>query len=242
MRAASDGTSSGNQGDAVRADLGSGNPSRRKVVAGAAWAVPVLALTVATPAQAASPCALYPGNVVFSGPDANYGRQSPDYGQASVNLVGAPVGTHPPISLVINSYMGGYVWRDSDSLTGVDGKLLVTHTLWGNGGGMWGGWQTVRFTFDREVSNFTFTIGGIDSAGGPDGYTDRFYVEDLAKPVVSVGGTDPDGSQTSTWTYGAPVDIVTITFYSDYENTEDAPQKFHIRDVSFDAGCGIGSS
>lgn len=251
------------QGNQERPATAEAGLSRRRLLEGSAWAVPVIAIAAATPSQAASNCALYPGVVIFSGPNANFGPNGPGIdAQGSVNLDGAPVWTHPPVRIGVESFPVGPLQRGPENLTTADDALLVTQYPIGEPDGF--AEQDLVITFGREVTDLAFTVGGINTLSGAGGYADAVSLDftpgATAVTGSNVGGTGDFGTPwsaiaaTATPDVSSPANSVRLTFTSQvttlvlrFRSTDLSPaatgtQRFTISDMSFKAGCGIGSA
>lgn len=163
-------------------------PSRRSVVRGAAWSVPVISVAATAPAFAASPCstpvspdmnwstARYTGQW-WNPTDRGYGYWRTNNTTAAY-LTQDPDGTGPlqPLRLDISVSYGSNVRAEADQLFvttqnvgGTSSRGLTLHqgprnvsqqssTLLDRNK------SVVTFTFSRQVSSLTFTMTDIDSA------------------------------------------------------------------------------
>lgn len=153
---------------------------RRRVLQGAAWTAPVVALAAVAPGASASPCTLqYPGSVRFQATTganpqaANYVRgagNSTTAGSASVSLVGAPAQVTPfNVTFESTALTAGYTRAGTNfALTtptvagpnpGTQARFTIQQTspagaTTGNIG------QTVTVNFGRPVRNLQFDILG----------------------------------------------------------------------------------
>ncbi len=154
-------------------------PTRRTLVRGAAWSVPVVALAAAAPAFAASPCdPLTNRTLDWDGANTTYSRAAdrrsataiydPDLAgpipSLTMNLTTAYNGNTRPgteagstaNSLAIQAQVGGL---------GVSGMALEQSTTSATGQGR-ADRGAYTLTFSRPVSNLQFTVTDIDSLAG----------------------------------------------------------------------------
>ncbi len=187
--------------------------SRRNVVRGAAWSVPVVAVATAAPAFAASPCdaqsyRLNWGNT--TGQTVYSKNTSTNVGTASVS--GSSGGG--AVTVTFSSSTVGTVSRATDNLT------VSTETNIGNLGagerglnishndGITAGRgnrQVIQIRFDRDVTGLSFSLTDIDSSRtnvgttrNPiyDGWYDR--VELSGSPTASTVNSSVIGAGTNT--------------------------------------------
>lgn len=152
--------------------------SRRNVVRGAAWSVPVIAVATAAPAFAASPCDARVGQVFdWDGANTTYSRAN-DRRSAAASVdpdLGGPI---PALNLdITTSYAGnmkpgteagfGTAFTVASSVggLGVSGLALVQATTSTSAVGR-PDRGTYTFTFSRPVTNLVFTVTDIDSLSG----------------------------------------------------------------------------
>ncbi len=157
-------------------------PTRRTLVRGAAWSVPVVSLAAMAPAFAASPCASIVGYALDWGNTART-TYSPPTGTAPTRvgtataLAPAGSGAGPVIVTFTSTYVtnNNTDRRATDNLTvpattNIGGlgasmqALLISHASTSNTRD--GFRQEVAVHFDRPVSNLTFTITDTDSKTG----------------------------------------------------------------------------
>ena len=184
--------------------------SRRSVVRGAAWTVPVVAVAATAPAYAASPCDLRTGAVLdWDGASTTY-SYAPDRRTATASFDPDGAGPVPPMTMTVStSYAGGMKPGNETSLDqamfvrssvgglGVSGLTLEQATT-STGPRYRADRGSYTFTFSRPVSNLTFTVTDIDSLNGDfwdvlepsPGYT---VVSTGAQVSSDFGG--PNGSQ-----------------------------------------------
>lgn len=107
--------------------------------------------------------------MIFSGPNANSGPNGPGIdAQGSVNLDGAPVWTHPPVRIGVESFPVGPLQRGPENLTTADDALLVTQYPIGEPDGF--AEQDLVITFGREVTDLSPAATG----------TQRFTISDMS--------------------------------------------------------------
>lgn len=156
--------------------------TRRTLVRGAAWSVPVVAAATAAPAYAASPCDSLAGTVDWG----NTGRYVRSGATSATYTIPDPDGSGPgqPLTLTVsvvetgsNVQLGSQLGVN-DNLrtdTGVGGSSntvasLTLHQSPVRDGNKVNTWTTssnrsiTRFTFSRPVTNLVFTLRDIDSA------------------------------------------------------------------------------
>lgn len=156
--------------------------SRRTIVRGAAWSVPVVAAAAAAPAYAASPCDSIADTVDWG----NSGRYSRSGASSATYSIPDPDGTGPgqPLTLTVsvvetgsNTQLGSQVGANDNlrTATGVGGSANTASSLTlhqspirdGNKVSTWTSTSNrsiTRFTFSRPVTNLVFTLRDIDSA------------------------------------------------------------------------------
>jgi len=225
------------------------NPSRRSVVRGAAWSVPVVAVAATAPAFAASPCAnrtaLLP--VSWSSTYSTTRQTGSIAGTPVVNVTaGYTSTTLGPGSLNAQNLTPstvGSLTRDSISLVN---NSPTTGTLSPEGN-----FQTVTFAFTRDVYGLTFSIDDIDRVTGS--YFDHVFLAGAPEtPAVTLGsavtgggtstnpwrttGTSGDNAtnQTVTVTYPnglVPMTSLTLRFYSTLAPLTGAQHVVRIRQM-----------
>jgi hypothetical protein len=164
--------------------LDSTRASRRTVVRGAAWTVPVIAVATTAPAFAASPCDAISGVVDWS----QVGRLNRVSSTSATYTIPDPDGTGRGEALVLtitNTFLGsntqlGYETSSDGgdnlkTISGVGGSAatsLTLHQAPKRESDMVNTWTTdsnksiTRFSFSRPVTGLTFTLRDIDSADG----------------------------------------------------------------------------
>ena len=225
------------------------NPSRRSVVRGAAWSVPVVAVAATAPAFAASPCAnrtaLLP--VSWSSSYSTTRQTGSIAGTPVVNVTaGYTATTLGPGSLNAQNLTPstvGSLTRDSISLVNNSPTSLTLNAE--------GNYQTVTFAFTREVYGLTFAIDDIDRVTGS--YYDHVFLAGAPEtPAVTLGsavtggGTsanpwrttgasgDNAANQTVTVTYPnglVPITSLTLRFYSTLAPLASAQHVVRIRQM-----------
>lgn len=193
--------------------------SRRSVVRGAAWSIPVVAVAATAPAYAASPCDPRPGTVLlWTASDVSHNRESPARAVTTYD----PDGTGPVPAMTLTTtvvYSGnmktgtefGNATNDSLLIQGNVGGLnqaglVMYQSTTSTGAGSFNDRGAYTFTFSRPVTNLTFTITDVDSNGSQ--YRDAVMLTsgftELSKPNTVIGaGTQanpyrPAGDQTPT--------------------------------------------
>ncbi|CAB4937741.1 unannotated protein [freshwater metagenome] len=180
--------------------------SRRNVVRGAAWSVPVIAVATAAPAFAASPCDVNSYTLDWSGGTSASGLTSytPPTNPAGSGVKVGTATVAPPsgslgsvMTVTFSSRMIGSMVRASDNLTlsaeqnvgglGLGPGLNVSHA-----DGIPSGYanrQELSISFTREVTGLQFTITDIDALSG--GWIDQIAVSGTrtGTPVATVQGT-----------------------------------------------------
>ncbi|MBF4549474.1 hypothetical protein [Pseudoclavibacter sp. VKM Ac-2888] len=138
--------------------------SRRTIVAGAAWTIPVVAMGVAAPLAAASGTPCGPGQVDFSN---NYARQS-RYSASGSTVVGSGtvnytltgtdgtqnVVTTQNFTVAPTSVGSMLTLSGSNTGTGSSNPLVPNNAYV----------TTYRMSFDRPVTNIRFTVWDVDGA------------------------------------------------------------------------------
>lgn len=165
--------------------LGTVRPSRRSVVRGAAWSVPVVSMAATAPAYAASPCSTLVSQTMTwstsrlrgNGTDRGYGYTRSSSSSANY-LTQDPDGTglQQPLRVDISVSYGGNVQASTDQLDvttqnvgATSSRGLTLHqtprsasqqssTLLDRNK------SVVTFAFSKPVSSLTFTMTDIDSA------------------------------------------------------------------------------
>lgn len=229
--------------------------SRRTMIRGAAWSLPVIAAAIATPLAAASiasaMCSPAAGRVLFG---SNYVRSSATRGTAVVPLVGEG---QTPVTVAFTSTMAGYT-ANSDNFTvgtgawaGLQLQQTRNPTTPVNNASFG---QTLTITFSRPVSdvviplkNFSWPISG---AYGdqvrltPQGYTFTVgsNVGGTGSPASPFRNTTASGTYTGASTnvtarFAGPITSITLLYYDRRGTTSPAQQAIAIGDIGFTASC-----
>ena len=143
-------------------------PSRRSVVRGVAWSVPVVSMVATVPAYAAS-CGSTNYAYTLDWNTASIRTSTSGNAVTATVLTSGPAGSSP-IGVSFRSTTTGTVTRDSDNLTvssetnvgGLGGKALnISHSapITAN----YANRQTIAISFDRDVTGLDFYITDIDS-------------------------------------------------------------------------------
>lgn len=239
-------------------------PSRRALVHGAAWSVPVVTVAAAAPAFAASPC-VTDQDLTLDWGTTTYAKNNENLGTASVTG-GAGV---TPVTVSFASAKNG---------TGVRAASNLTVTSQTNVGGQGTGQkalelfhsqpsttgranrQDVTITFDRPVTGLSFTISDIDSLdsnGNDNDYVDYVeltgvYSAQKAAGLLGAGTVaDPWRMQNTNnsidttssagnvrVTYSGPVTSITLSFYNGAHNNAKGQHAIYLNDFTFTAkGC-----
>lgn len=194
-------------------------PSRRSVVRGVAWSVPVVSVAATAPAFAASPCqTLYPYRLDWG--TTSYTRTDARAATASVTTT-TTGGTPVPVTFRSVS-VGDNVPDAARNLTvpANTGTGTTADPVVANLGGRAGergvmlyhatsaigrpNRQEVTITFGRPVRNLQFWVTDIDTITSP-AYSDRVELiglnaANVAVPFTSANdGVTGDGSQTNPW-------------------------------------------
>lgn len=161
---------------------------------GVTWATPTVTISTLAPAYAAS-CVPVPFTAPLNASTVKTTSKTSASGTASTTTAGAT-----PVTYTITSVTGsGTVLGAANESTAGGGATSYYNGLGDLGtdgiqlqqnGGVAG--QTVTLTFSRPVSNLTFTIADIDSAGA--GYYDIVYFS--TAPTTVRNGTAVKGSGT----------------------------------------------
>lgn len=236
--------------------------TRRTVMRGAAWTVPVVAAATTVPAYAAS-CTSYQYRLNWG--VTTYNKINADSGKATVP--GAPGSV--PVVVTFGSQMSGTMLRETDNLTVDTGTtdignlgnsevgLLLSHANPIPSGR--DNRQTLTIGFDRDVTGLSFTITDIDSLGSS--WYDQVEASGTRTFTVTprnLGGTYVigDGTNGNPWryrddntqlansgtsrgnvtlTYSGTVRSITLDYWSSVASSN---QKVWISDLTFSArGC-----
>ena len=158
-------------------------PSRRSVVRGAAWSVPVVAVATTAPAFSASPCAsktaLQP--VTWSSSYSTTSQAGSVGGTTIVNVTAAYTATTlGPGSLNAQNLQPSTVAATRDSIN------LVNNSPTAGTLSPEGNYQTVTFRFTRDVYGLSFSIDDIDRVTGS--YYDQVFLSGAPEtPAVTLG-------------------------------------------------------
>jgi hypothetical protein len=185
-------------------------PSRRSVVRGAAWSVPVVSMAATAPAFAAS-CGSTDYSYALDWNTASIGTTTSGNAVTAYVLTAGPAGS-APIGVSFKSTTTGTVTRDTDNLAvssennvgNLGGKALnISHASPITAG--YNNRQTVAISFDRAVTGLSFYLSDIDSqltqSGGwwnptTSGWWDRVSLSGSYTPTrdtnVRGGGTTND--------------------------------------------------
>lgn len=192
-------------------------PSRRAVVRGAAWSVPVVAVATPVPVFAASPCVLRSeavsttNNTTTTFPAQGYTRDSSTAGRWRTSTPTAPGATYTNARIAITATKTGLIQHDFSATI----FNLVAFTTGGVSGvsinqrpspqGSVRGYDqrtVTRFDFGRLVYNLTFTIADISKSGSPSGVvnfwdtvqvtSDGSYQVTARQATVQGSGTQAD--------------------------------------------------
>ena len=182
--------------------------TRRTLVRGAAWSVPVVAAATTAPAFAVSPCDLRQTVVTNWAVGTEY-VQSGDYAGTWTRTLAAQYGTTKveiksvPVGNIKAGTYNNVENRNFDVNAGTVSGLTrplqfqqAPSTLNGYGGST--NRQDITITFTPPVENLRFSFGDIDSQTGSAAYSDRVEI------VRYVSGTTT-GLLTSTFNAGAVV-------------------------------------
>lgn len=229
------------------------SPSRRTVVRGAAWSVPVVAVATAAPAFAASPCtaktALLP--VTWSATSTTTSQTGTTTTGATVSVAAA----YTRAGLSPGSLGSGNLGAQTASSTR-DSFAIVNNTPALLTGDPSTNFQTVTFTFSEPVFGLTFSIDDIDRGTG---YWD--WVSLASSPgeipgatfsagtTIIGGGTDANGWRTSATSGGDNLATQTVTatyanglvgitqlrlkFWSTVNNATSTAHLLRLRQMSF---------
>ncbi len=224
------------------------SPSRRSVVRGAAWSVPVVAVAATAPAFAASPCAnrtaLLP--VAWSSSYSTTRQTGSVAGTPVVNVrAGYSSTLLGPGSLNSQNLTPGSVAATQDSISLVNNSPTTLSLSPERN------FQTVTFAFTQDVYGLTFSIDDIDRVLGS--YFDHVFLAGAPEaPAVTQGsavtgtGTsdnpwrttgasgDNAANQTVTVTYPnglVPITSLTLRFYSTVGPLASAQHVVRIRQM-----------
>lgn len=150
--------------------------SRSSVVRGLAWSVPAVAAVAVAPFAAASPSVAYTVAFATSG-----------VGTAT------PVATNPPVTPAPPTLQVGVAASGGGTIRGSGAALTIT------------GSTTVTFTFDRAVTNLTFTLSGLNARlnSGAKGFQDQVVLTPAPTNGIPANGASGAGTATSPYTVTA---------------------------------------
>lgn len=193
-------------------------PSRRTIVRGAAWTMPVVALSVAAPAFAASPCGTKtpPLAVTWSSSSTTSSQTGTTSNGTTVNVAA----TYTATTLGRGSIGSGNLTAQTVAATR-DCIAVVNNSPTAGATMGSANFQTVTFNFTRPVFGLTLSIDDIDRGGG---YWD--YVGLAATPAqaptptfsagttITGGGTYDNGWRTTAASGGDNLasQAVTVTY------------------------------
>lgn len=150
--------------------------SRSSVVRGLAWSVPAVAAVAAAPFAAASPSVVY--TVAFAASGAG---------------TATPVATTPPVTPAPPTLLVGVAASSGGTIRGAGSALTIS------------GSTTVTFTFDRAVTNITFTLSGINAVlnSGAKGFQDVVALTPAPTRATLANGATGAGTTASPYTVTA---------------------------------------
>jgi hypothetical protein len=226
---------------------------RRAVARGAAWSLPVVALAVAAPANAAtSVCKATTGKLAWTT-------------QSQGNLLGKVLlTTVPGLTATVTATGDTGAANNGIRSTGPIGganSLLLMHSQNGKNNTS----QTITLKFSAKVQNLQFTLLDIDSSQDVSGHGHNQSVDDhwqdkvsvLPAPSSQIKGSTVQGSGTAaapwraitkntvvpdngttanvTISWSTPLDTVVLVYSQD--GTQDGSPKVGISDISFQTVC-----
>lgn len=221
--------------------------SRRNVVRGAAWSVPVVAVATAAPAFAASPCSdTYSYAVVWNDPTrTTYVPPSAPTGTGTKTGTAtaiAPAGSGASnVGVLFQSTTQGTVTRTATNLTvggtnvgGLGGSALqLTHSNIQVGRG---NRQELFISFDRPVSNLAFSIADIDSSFNAQSNTANWY--DQVELTGTTGGI-PDVAASFTQSPAATTSDTSVVVWGAGSST--SPWRPRNGNINVGAGSNAGN-
>jgi hypothetical protein len=226
-------------------------PSRRTLVRGAAWSVPVVAVAATAPAYAASTCA-----------------GQPSYTMNLASKVGSD-GTSLGIKSVVNGVtVGPYNLSTSDPAFPLSGWLELENVPRATSQTNPTRYQDVTLTFGRSVSLLQFTVSDLDSVSTTQqSYWDRLAVVSTASaftatPVMAgntlVTGagtlTDPlrqasftsstpasnnDGSRQMRVSFTGTTRSITLRFWSSRDTNQYGTHAVWIGNMTYKTNCSV---
>lgn len=183
-------------------------PGRRTIVVGAAWTVPVIAVSVAAPLAAAStqPCVDQTGTLRWN---SDFVKTNVAGGTGAAEVTD---GSTIPFTVTSSDDQSGYVARPSEHLTTTDGNslalTLTTRTASSESMPNDVRWEnTTTITFASPVSNLQFGIGDIEMDEGEGSQYFREYVQvssDAGGVAQGVGGSDLIEGNNGWWRASGP--------------------------------------
>lgn len=191
------------------------SPTRRTLVRGAAWSMPVIAIASTAPAYAASPCASKTAvlPVTWAATATTTSQTGTTSNGTTVNVTAA----YTPSGLTPGSLGASNMTAQSASATR-DSFAIVNNTPALLTGDPSTNFQTVTFSFTRPVFGLTFSIDDIDRGTG---YWDWVSVSatPAESPTATYGtgttitgaGTDANGWRTTATTGGDNLASQTVT-------------------------------
>lgn len=198
-------------------------PTRRTLVRGAAWSVPVVSIAAAAPAFAASPCDTPANGTVNFADGGNFTRASATAGQANVVLSdGTTLGVS--FSSVISA---GYTTDVRNMVAGAasvfPGNLALVQQRTDADNSTARG-QKLTITFNRPVFNLVLPISSFSWPDTPTAYQDAAWVTPTPTGTP-VNGSNVTGTGTSanpfrnivsgpstTVPYSGPTTTTTLTY------------------------------
>lgn len=183
-------------------------PSRRTLVRGAAWSVPVVAVAATAPAYAASSCA-----------------GQPTYTMNLASRTGSDGTTLTVASAVTGVTVGPYNLSTSDPQFPLSGWLELENVPRATTATNPARYQDVTFTFGRSVSLLAFTVSDLDSTSTTDqSYWDRVAVISSASGFKTAPVMAGNTLVTGTGTLGDPMRQATFTSSTPSSNNDGSRQ------------------
>ncbi len=236
--------------------------TRRTVTRGAAWTVPLVVVSVAAPAFAASPSpCTSPASFRLDWGTTPYTKNTTtNVGTATVSTTGGAL----PVVVTLTSVITGTVNRHTENLTwqsspsnlgglgAAERGLALSHTDISSGRG---NRQTVTIEFSRAVTGLSFTMVDIDSdnRAGSNDFWDQVELSGTRNAVTathvtgagtlaspwhyddndtSLGDTSTQGIVTVT--YPGAVSTITLDYWS---SARGGNQWILLSDFTFKAAC-----
>jgi hypothetical protein len=239
-------------------------PSRRTIVRGAAWSVPVIAAATTAPAFAASPCDTPLTGTVSFAQNGNYRRSSAAFGTANVTMSDGST-----LGVTFTSTMTAGYSRDArnfvaGSASAFPGSLALVQVRNDGNNAVTRG-QDVLIEFDRPVFNVVLPLSAFSYPA--NNYRDAAWVDPAPSAGTIVNGSNVTGNGTTgspfrnpssgshlDIPYSGPTTRTTMTFgggtaglssikihYLDFNTgTGHDPQGMAVENFSFEAkpvGC-----